>query len=165
MKFGCRNKDHSLIWAFSVIVKSLQTFVSSYTQQVTNPDTEQQTDMKQRHFHVARWHLIIKAISWVEQLHHLTEHDERCMCCRWGSLPYASYSYSWLVFLCTTFHFHFPFQMFWCSNILWRMHMELDTEMDMGSTWSLKWGQCMERKVCSGTSVHQSPVTCPNFRL
>ena len=41
-------------WAFSVIVKSLQTFVSSSTQQVTNPDTEQQTDMKQRHFHVAR---------------------------------------------------------------------------------------------------------------
>ena len=78
MKFGCRNKDHSLIWAFSVIVKSLQTFVSSSTQQVTNPDTEQQTDMKQRHFHVARWQLIIKAISWVEQLHHLTEHDDVC---------------------------------------------------------------------------------------
>ena len=63
-------------------------------------------------------------------------------------------------FVCILVHNHScPFSVPYvliCSNILWRMHMELHMEMDMGSTWSLKWGQCMERKV-SVTGGHGRP--------
>ena len=128
MKFGCRNKDHSLIWAFSVIVKSLQTFVSSSIQQVTNPDTEQQTDMKQRHFHAARWHLIIKCHLEIIPSHIMSCTPWQCWCRCWAPPPppYALYSLS--VFLCTIIHVHFPFHMFWYVLTFFE-----------GCTWSCTW--------------------------
>ena len=72
----------------------------------------------------------------------------------------SSTTICFIQFVCILVHNHScPFSVPYvliCSNILWRMHMELHMEMDMGSTWSLKWGQCMERKV-SVTGGHGRP--------
>ena len=68
----------------------------------------------------------------------------------------SSTTICFIQFVCILVHNHScPFSVPYvliCSNILWRMHME----MDMGSTWSLKWGQCMERRV-SVTGGHGRP--------
>ena len=139
-------------WAFSVIVKSLQTFVSSSTQQVTNPDTEQQTDMKQRHFHVARWHLIIKAISWVEQLHHLTEHDDVCAVVK--VLYHMLHTHTVCLYSCAQpFISIFPSKCFDVLTFFEGCTWSWTRKWTWAAPWVWSWGRWL------GTGAHWSPST------